>query len=75
MNTSCPRDVLTIPRMALRVVCGTGETMDTGSPHAVLRNVDFPEDGRPTIVTTAVFVPPEPMSGLLSLCSSFIWRV
>jgi hypothetical protein len=43
--------------MALRVVCGTGETMLIFSPLAVFKKVDLPADGRPTIETSAVFSP------------------
>ena len=39
----------------LRVVCGTGETMETFAPHRALTRVDFPDDGRPTTATTADF--------------------
>ena len=56
MKTSCPSDVFTIPRIAFLVVCGIGETIETGSPLAVFKKVDFPADGRPIIATTAVFV-------------------
>ena len=57
MKTSCPIDVLTIPRIAFLVVCGTAETMLTVSWVAVLRKVLFPALGRPTIETRAVFGP------------------
>ena len=44
-----------IPRMEFRVVCGTGETIETFSPAAVFKNVDFPDEGLPIIVTIAFF--------------------
>ena len=44
-----------MPRMELRVVCGTGDTIDTFSPAAVFKNVDLPAEGRPMIVTIAFF--------------------
>jgi hypothetical protein len=39
----------------LRVVCGIGETIETGSWQAVFKNVDFPAEGLPIITTSAVF--------------------
>src|SRR5574344_3032175 len=46
-----------MPLIALRVVCGYEDTIDTGSPLAVFKKVDLPADGRPIIVTSAVFGP------------------
>ena len=43
-----------MPLIALRVVCGIGDTMLTSSWQAVFKKVDFPADGLPTIVTIAV---------------------
>jgi ATP-dependent Clp protease protease subunit len=57
MNTSWPPDLFTIPRIRLRVVWGTAEMIETLCPHAWLRNVDFPAEGRPTIAAKADFGP------------------
>jgi hypothetical protein len=37
--------------MRSRVVCGTGDTIASGSPSAAFSNVDFPTLGRPTMAT------------------------
>jgi hypothetical protein len=55
MNTIWPASVVRMPRTLLRVVCGTGETIDTFPPHRALTSVDFPDEGRPTIAMTAAF--------------------
>ncbi len=41
----------TTPRMASRVVCGVGETMERGCSSAALRIVDLPTLGRPMMAT------------------------
>src|SRR3982750_4432416 len=38
-----------MPRIRLRVVCGTGETIASCSPSAAFKNVDLPTFGLPTI--------------------------
>ena len=68
-KTSWPFELFTIPRIAFLVVCGIGLTIETGSPAAVFRNVDFPAEGLPIIVTRAVF---EPVSAFSVLFSSVI---
>ena len=45
-----------MPRMALRVVCGVGEVMDTLLSQIVLRRVDLPDDGLPIMATEAHFM-------------------
>ena len=42
--------------MALRVVCGVGEVMETLDSHMVLTSVDFPADGLPITATEAHFI-------------------
>ena len=42
--------------MALRVVCGVGEVMDTLPSQIVLRRVDLPDDGLPMMATDAHFM-------------------
>ena len=42
-----------MPRTVLRVVCSTGETIETFSPTSWLTSVDFPAFVRPTTPTTA----------------------
>ena len=44
--------------MALRVVCGVGEVMDTLPSQIVLRRVDLPDDGLPMMATDAHFMVP-----------------
>ena len=44
-----------MPRIAFRVVCGTGETIEIFSPLRLLRKVDLPTEGRPIMVTSPVF--------------------
>ena len=56
IKTICPLVVFTIPLIAFRVVCGIDETIETFSPEAVFKNVDFPAEGRPIIVTTPLFI-------------------
>jgi len=56
MNTSCPSFLFTIPRILFLVVWGWEATMETFLPHMALRRVDFPEEGLPTIATTADFI-------------------
>ncbi len=70
-NTSWPSDVFTIPRIAFLVVCGTADTMLIFSPLAVLRNVDFPAEGLPIMLTSAVFGP----TGFTSVFSSSMREV
>ena len=55
MNTSCPMEAFTIPLTVLRVVCGTGETMETFPPQTVFKKVDFPAEGLPIMATVADF--------------------
>lgn len=45
-----------MPRIALRVVCGVGEVMETFDSHIVLTSVDLPADGLPMIATDAHFM-------------------
>ena len=47
-----------MPRIALRVVCGVGEVMDTLLSQIVLRRVDLPDDGLPIMATDAHFMVP-----------------
>ena len=54
---SCPRAVVRIPRTRLRVVWGTGDTMDTFHPHSLFTRVDFPADGLPATATAPDFSP------------------
>lgn len=56
MKTICPRSSVTIPRILFLVVWGTGEVMATFLPHRVLRRVDLPLDGLPTMAHTATFI-------------------
>lgn len=42
-----------MPRTALRVVCGQGDTMEIFSFPAVFKKLDFPAEGLPIIATTA----------------------
>src|ERR1043166_6269557 len=51
MSKTCASGRLTIPRMRLRVVCGTGVTIETFSPTSALTNVLLPAFGRPTTAT------------------------
>ncbi len=45
-----------MPRIALRVVCGVGDVMDTLDSHIVFTSVDFPADGLPIMATDAHFM-------------------
>src|SRR5438445_8199987 len=56
MSTTCASGRLTIPKMRLRVVCGTGVTMETFSPTSALTNVLLPAFGRPTTATNPDFI-------------------
>src|SRR5690349_6171673 len=56
MKTSWPGGPLRIPRTRVRVVWGTGETMEIFPPHSALRSVDLPAEGRPTIATMPAFM-------------------
>ena len=42
--------------MALRVVCGVGDVMDTLDSQMVLRRVDLPDEGRPMMAMDAHFI-------------------
>src|SRR5271157_220881 len=55
MNTICPRGSLRMPRTRLRVVWGTGLTIETLPPQRAFTRVDLPDEGRPTTATTADF--------------------
>src|SRR5208337_2829345 len=55
MNTICPRGSLRMPRTRLRVVWGTGLTIETLAPQRAFTRVDLPDEGRPTTATTADF--------------------
>ena len=54
-RTSCPRGSATMPRIVLRVVCSTGETIETFSPTSAFTSVDLPAFVRPTTATVATF--------------------
>lgn len=45
-----------MPRMALRVVCGVGEVIETFDWQMVLSSVDLPEEGRPMMAMDAHFM-------------------
>ena len=45
-----------MPRIALRVVCGVGDVIETFDSHMVLTSVDLPADGLPIIATDAHFM-------------------
>jgi hypothetical protein len=44
-----------MPRTVLRVVWGTGDTIETFSPQRALTNVDLPAEGLPAMATKADF--------------------
>jgi hypothetical protein len=44
-----------MPRTRLRVVWGTGLTIETLPPHKAFTREDLPDEGRPTTATTADF--------------------
>ena len=52
-RTSCPRGSATMPRIVLRVVCSTGDTIETFSPTSAFTSVDLPAFVRPTTATVA----------------------
>jgi hypothetical protein len=50
-KTSCARGVVRTPRIALRVVCGRSEMIETFFRKSWFIRVDFPTFGRPTSET------------------------
>ncbi len=51
MSTICAEGRFTIPRIRLRVVCGTAVTMETLVPTSAFTKVLFPAFGLPTTAT------------------------
>ena len=79
-STICPSGLFTTARMRLRVVCGLSETMATFWPTRLFTSVDLPTLGRPTTVTSPVWmagagvVPLRPPSPLTASASADLRR-